>query len=270
MSPQGESRDYMFTTVLGKEIYYEILNEQFADTKPFIVFLHDALGSVAQWKSFPQKISDLTGLPVLLYDRYGYGKSEALHEKRNRLYLHQEAQCFLPELLKSLNITKPIFLYGHSDGATIVLIYASSFPSNVLGFISEAGHPIIEEITLAGVNNAVKKYECGNLKRWLEHFHGEKSDSVIYDWSDVWEPDTVNNWSIKDMLCNITAPVLLIQGKEDDFGSQGQIDVVMENVKGRSEVAYIPNCGHFAHFNAREFVINRSAEFVKSVMGDLD
>jgi len=57
-----------------------------------------------------------------------------------------------------LNIDDAI-LIGHSDGGSISLIFAATWPEKVRGIITEAAHVFVEEVTLAGIREAVKVYE---------------------------------------------------------------------------------------------------------------
>src|SRR5260370_14905895 len=87
--------------------------------KPVLVFLHEGLGSIKQWRDFPLKVAQATGCPALVYDRYGYGQSDVLQEARRKIgFMHDEALSSLPDLLRELRIENPI-LVGHSDGASI-------------------------------------------------------------------------------------------------------------------------------------------------------
>ena len=45
-------------------------------TRPALVFLHEGLGSITQWRNFPMALACATRLPALVYDRRGHGKSE--------------------------------------------------------------------------------------------------------------------------------------------------------------------------------------------------
>src|SRR3954470_5363731 len=109
-----------FATAAGRSISYE----WFGDGEPTLVFLHEGLGSIRQWRDFPAKVSAATGCRALVYDRYGYGVSETLEESKRAVhFMHDEALRALPQLLTELNIEKPI-LIGHSDGASIALIHA--------------------------------------------------------------------------------------------------------------------------------------------------
>ncbi len=135
-----------------------------------LVFLHEGLGSIAQWRDFPSCLSTLTGLPCLVYERLGYGSSDALNEQRTVRYLHDEALISLPEILEQCNIHDAI-LIGHSDGGSIALIYAAVHGDKICGVITEAAHVFVEDVTINGILRAVKQYETTGLKNRLYQFH---------------------------------------------------------------------------------------------------
>src|SRR6266536_3537546 len=112
---------------------------------PTIVLLHEGLGSVAHWKDFPAQLAEHTGASIFVYSRYGHGNSGALREPRPVSYMHHEAQVVLPELLRQAGIERPVFL-GHSDGGSIAIIYAGTFPDSAAGLIPEAPHVFVEDI----------------------------------------------------------------------------------------------------------------------------
>src|SRR6185436_5595393 len=94
--------------------------------KPALVFLHEGLGSIRQWRDFPAKLCAATGCAGLVYDRYGYGQSDVLAEPRRTVrFMHDEGLIALPEILSALEVKHPV-LIGHSDGASIALIHAGS------------------------------------------------------------------------------------------------------------------------------------------------
>ena len=95
--------------------------------RPSIVFLHEGLGSARQWKEFPARLSALTGCGFLAYSRWGYGGSDARPRPWPADFLEAEAATVLPALLEATGITRPV-LFGHSDGATIALMYAAALP----------------------------------------------------------------------------------------------------------------------------------------------
>src|SRR3954462_8062508 len=109
-----------FAKAAGHSIAYEWVGEGKAG-KPTLVFLHEGLGSIRQWRDFPQKVAEATGCRAMVYDRYGDGQSDVLAEKQRTVrFMHDEALVALPELLRGTGIENPI-LVGHSDGASIAL-----------------------------------------------------------------------------------------------------------------------------------------------------
>ena len=56
-----------------------------------LLFLHEALGSIGQWKSFPQQLCDLLGADGIVYERQGHGESKPMAQKRDASYLHKAA-----------------------------------------------------------------------------------------------------------------------------------------------------------------------------------
>ncbi|MBV8537756.1 MAG: alpha/beta fold hydrolase, partial [Alphaproteobacteria bacterium] len=92
---------------------------------PPLVFLHEGLGSVAMWRDFPARVAASTGAETVVYSRRGYGRSARLAGPRAVDYMQGEACEVLPHLLDRLGITDPV-LIGHSDGASIALIYAGA------------------------------------------------------------------------------------------------------------------------------------------------
>src|SRR5262245_20446598 len=110
----------------GHSLSYEFVGS--AKAGPTLVFLHEGLGSIRQWRDFPARVAEATGCRAFVYDRYGYGQSDVLQEKRrDTKFMHFEALTSLPQVLKAVKIEDPI-LVGHSDGASIALIYAGAHP----------------------------------------------------------------------------------------------------------------------------------------------
>src|SRR5437867_6001674 len=127
-----------FASAAGRSLAYEWLNER-ASGKSTLVFLHEGLGSIRQWRDFPRTLCEATGCRGLVYDRYGYGQSDVLQEPRRDVrFMHDEALASLPVFLKTLNVGNPV-LVGHSDGASIALIYAGA-GHEVRGVVAMAPH----------------------------------------------------------------------------------------------------------------------------------
>lgn len=255
--------------VFGSTIFTKQITQKAPRTNaPTLVFLHEGLGSVELWRDFPQQLCEATGLEGFLYDRRGYGKSSPLLGEQGVDYLNVEAWNVLPNILSTVGI-KNVILVGHSDGGSIALLYASKFPSQVVGVISEAAHVFIEETTLRGVRNAQLSYELTGLRSRLARYHGEKTPEMFNSWSRTWLSEDFRNWNIEQHLSNVVCPVLAIQGVEDHFGTERQLRSIVDRTGGRAEELLIHGCAHTPHSQATEDVLSAMQKFIEGVMAEL-
>ncbi|MFW5793484.1 MAG: alpha/beta fold hydrolase [Bacteroidota bacterium] len=261
----ADKTDYI--SVFGKNIFYKTLNTKYRDgKKPFLVFLHEGLGCSEQWKDFPAILSEAVECPVLLYDRFRYGKSDFIDRPFDKNYMHDEAFVVLPELLSKLDIEEKLILIGHSDGGTISLLFASKFPEKTKALITEADHVICEEQTTNGVAGVVDIYKKGNLKNFLKKYQKENTDKLFYGWSGFWISEEAKDWDIISYLENIKAPLLAIQGKDDQYGSKEQLIVKIKNVGGDVNIAFLQNCGHIPHHEQKEIVFQKMKSFIEPLI----
>lgn len=235
------------------------------------VFLHEGLGSTGQWKDFPELLCRMTGFNGFIYDRFGYGKSDLITEKREINYIPEEAHKYLPEILSDeIFRGKKIIITGHSDGGTIGLLYASTKPENIICLISIAAHTFIEEVSIEGIKSAVENYRSGDLKERLSKYHGENTDKLFRSWSELWLDKKSRNWNMIDDLKNIECPVLVIQGDQDEYGSEAQVDTIINGVSGFRKREIIYNCGHLPHIQARDYTAALIIKFLYDIGLEFD
>ncbi len=249
-------------------INYELLNSSLLETnKTVLVFLHDGLGSIGQWKGIPQKLCDAVQLAGIVYDRHGYGLSTDEGFDFKPAYFNEETEIYLPEFLKKIGIQNKIILIGHSDGASIALIFASCFPEKVIGVISEAAHVFTEEITLEGIRALKYKYLTDQkLSNNLKKYHTDQTSRLFNSWVDGWLSDKFKNWNIEELLKNIKAPVLAIQGEEDEFTSIKQLDALKRNINTALKIHLLPDCRHFPHFEKETAVMSLMKDFINQII----
>jgi pimeloyl-ACP methyl ester carboxylesterase len=255
-------------TAAGRSINYQWVGPEVAPQasgKPTLVFLHEGLGSIRQWRDFPQQVAAATGCRALVYDRYGYGQSDVLVEpKRTVRFMHDEALSALPQLLESLQVEKPI-LIGHSDGASIALIYAGAKHA-VRGLVAMAPHVFIEPVCLTSIDKAAEAFENTDLKDKLGRYHRD-ARKTFYGWADVWLDQDFVSWDIRDdYLPGITCPVLAIQGYDDIYGTMRQLDDIARQVKGPCELLKLENCGHSPFREQPEKTLGAVSRFVKGLV----
>lgn len=196
-----------------------------------------------------------------MYERYGFGGSDELQETRNDRYLHDEAELALPEVLEKCQIKNPIFV-GHSDGGSIVLLYAAAFPTQVHAVITEAAHVFGEHVTLKGIQEATVAFEKGHLKEKLARFHGDKTETMFRGWSDTWLSPEFQHWNIEDCLPKIICPLLVIQGQDDEYATVSQVNSIARQVSGSVETHILPNCGHVPHQQASDQTLQIMTQFI--------
>jgi len=254
----------MLVKIRGKNIKYQKINSEFADISGTVmVFLHDGLGSIKQWKDIPQQLSESLKIPALVYERHGFGESEIIESHYERDIFKKEAYIRLPSLLDKVKFTNKIILVGLSDGATIALLYASEFPDKVASVVSIAGHVINEEETIAGVRKGKIAYDSGELKKALQKYHGLKTDFVFKRWFEIWTSKEFKDLDIIDRLKLIKSPVCVIQGDRDEYGTEKQVEIIKNNVAGKAETHIIKDSGHFPHIEKREEVMGIITKFIK-------
>ncbi len=232
---------------------------------PLLVFLHEGLGSVSMWKDWPRQVCEAAGCRGLVHSRYGYGRStpRPAQEKWPVDFMHAQAREVLPALLLALGVDarrdKPV-LFGHSDGGSIALLYAAMHPDAVAGIVVAAPHILIEEKTLASIEQARQAYLETDLRARLGRHHAD-ADSAFWGWNDVWLAPAFRAWSIEEYLPRIACPVLAIQGVDDEYGTLAQIRGI-RRLAPQTELLELPGCGHTPHRDQSARVIQAVAGFV--------
>jgi pimeloyl-ACP methyl ester carboxylesterase len=229
---------------------------------PVLVFLHEGLGSVALWKDFPEKFCSTYGFTGLVFSRYGYGLStpRPTDEKWPVSYMHDQACQVLPVLLEHLGINKP-YLFGHSDGGSIALIYAAHFPDQVSGLIVAAPHILVEDVSIASIEKAREAYLRGPLRNQLKKYHADV-DSAFGGWNDIWLNPAFRSWDIRSELSGIQCPILAIQGENDAYGTLQQIEGIQQK-KPDTHLVVLPDCGHTPHQDQAEAVFKEVSFFIR-------
>jgi pimeloyl-ACP methyl ester carboxylesterase len=235
---------------------------------PAIVLLHEGLGSISMWRNFPLRLAQLTGSRVIAYSRYGHGRSDAIHEPRPVDFMHHEAEVVLPEFLERMAAHQPILL-GHSDGGSIALFYAAVHPGAVKALILEAPHVFVEELTVRSIAKLRDAYGENTsqgktgLRAKLARHH-DHPDEMFHTWTEIWLDPSFRNWNIEDRLEAVRCPLLLIQGQEDQYGTQAQIEAITGRIS-HATTQIMPDCGHSLHRDQPDATLKAICEFVSKL-----
>jgi len=247
--------------VQGHEL--EVLRIRSAEERtPELVFLHEGLGSVSHWWSFPSRLAERTGCAVTVYSRYGCGNSDPLERPHGVRYMHDEGLMALPELLSKLEIESPI-LVGHSDGGSIAIIYAGAH-DRVRGLVLLAPHVFVEDLSVASIAAAKVAFETTDLREKLGRHHRDAA-RTFWGWNDIWLHPEFRHWNIEEYLPRITCPSLVIQGLEDQYGTMAQVEAIRRQSGGPVEVLALENCMHSPQRDEPERVLEAITRFIASV-----
>jgi len=224
-----------------------------------LVFLHEGLGSLAMWKDFPARLCEASGLRGMVFSRYGYGQStpKPSDEQWSPDFMHAQAFDVLPVLFDALHIEKP-WLFGHSDGGSIALLYASRFA--VSGVIAVAPHIFVEDCSIASIEAAREAYASTDLRARLARYHFDP-DSAFLGWNDVWLNPAFRDWNIEAELDAIRAPVFAVQGLDDEYGSLAQIHGIQRALP-KTRLLMIEKCAHSPHRDQPDLLIREAARFI--------
>jgi len=222
------------------------------------------LGSLALWRGFPAAVAAATGRPATVYSRHGYGRSSVVTEPRRPDYMHREADVVLPELLGVLGIDRPV-LVGHSDGASIALLYAGA-GHPVAGLVLLAPHVFVEDRSIAGALATRDAFLTTGLAEAMQKYHRD-AGSTFWGWNRIWLSPDFRDWNIEDRLAAIDCPVLLVAGEDDQYGTPAQLAAIERGVRGPVDQVLLPDVGHAPHLERPEKTTAAVVEFLNRLTG---
>lgn len=227
-----------------------------------IVLLHEGLGSISLWRDFPEKLASATSRAVFAYSRAGHGASDPPAIPHTSRFMHEEAIDRLPGILEQAGIERAVLL-GHSDGGSIALIFAATHPARVPALVLEAAHVFVEDVSIASIERIKREYETTDLRRRLAKHHAHV-DAAFHGWNDVWLSPEFRDWNLEEYLPRVSAPALVIQGENDEYGTLRQVDAIARQVNGPVETLVLPDCGHSPHRGHPARVLGAIVKFLKS------
>lgn len=257
--------DQGFLDIAAQRLEYRMIGPR-PDQAPTLVVLHEGLGCVGLWGDFPDRLAQATGTGVFVYSRAGYGKSSPVTLPRPLDYMHDEATKTLPRLLETIGFRRGL-LVGHSDGASISAIYAGSIQDHrVRGLVLMAPHFFTEDEGIASIAEAKKAYETTDLRDKLARWHADP-DNAFRGWNDAWLDPKFREWDITQELAYIRVPILIVQGKGDQYGTMRQIEVAQEECYCPVDVA-VMDAKHAPHREAPEQTLKVVADFANRLLRD--
>ena len=234
---------------------------------PTLVLLHEGLGCIDLWRDVPERLEVATGCGVFAYSRFGYGRSDTTPLPRPLDYMHQEAIRILPLVLRKAGIQQAV-LIGHSDGGSIATIYGA-VPQDVpqlLGIVTIAAHFFVEDVSIASIEKIRLDYETTHLRARLARYHRDV-DAAFHGWNGAWLDPRFRKFDITGFLANVQVPILALQGTDDPYGTDAQLQAIRHRNCPPAQTALIPHTGHSPHLEDKDRTLDMIASFVASLPG---
>jgi len=232
------------------------------DPTPPVVLMHDSLGSVDLWRDWPERLAQTFDCRVIAYDRLGYGHSSARQDLPSTRFINEEAEIYFPALHQALELDEFI-LFGHSVGGGMALTTAARFQEQCRAVVSLSAQNGVEQRTIEGIQAAIRMFQQQEQFQRLEKWHGDKARWVLDAWTKTWLSDAFRDWRLTPSIQSVEAPVLVIHGENDEYGSQAFPEAIANAVQGFSELYILENCAHVPHREQPELVLKLMAQFLE-------
>lgn len=251
----------VYLDVDGIRLEYRWIGSRATDL-PVIVLLHEGLGCVDMWGTFPRDLSEATGHPVLVYSRQGYGRSDPKPAPWPLRYMHEEGLEVLPKVLVAAGLDN-VILVGHSDGASIALVYAGGVVNqHASALVLMAPHVFNEPECVDSIEQARTAYQTTALRKRLQRYHGDNVDHAFWGWNGAWLHRDFLSWNIEPYLPDVSVPVLLLQGEQDQYGTSKQVDAIVRKIKGPAKSVFLSGCRHSPYIDQPQAVLAHIRHFL--------
>lgn len=228
-----------------------------------IILLHDSLGCVELWRSFPEQLALTSGHPVIAYDRLGFGQSDARGDRLSTRFVQEEAEQILPLLFQQFAIEYFVVL-GHSVGGGMATYCAAHYPKQCLGLMTESAQAFVEDRTLAGIREAEISFQEPTQLDRLARYHGTKVHWVLEAWIKTWLSPEFADWSLAKVLPFVQCPTLVLHGEQDEYGSVAHPQMIAELIDAPTELEIMAGVKHVPHREQEQWVVERVSRFLKA------
>jgi pimeloyl-ACP methyl ester carboxylesterase len=127
----------------------------------------------------------------------------------------------------------------------------------------EAPHVFVEDVSVQSIAKANVAYQTSDLPKKLGRYH-RHPDATFWGWRDIWLDPAFRNWNIESSLDSIRCPVLVIQGEDDEYGTERQIQAIQARIPW-AEVLMLPGCGHAPHRDHPRATLDRIVSFLATI-----
>jgi pimeloyl-ACP methyl ester carboxylesterase len=260
-NPTAQVTDHRIPTPEGDLFARTWRPEGVEASAPTLLLFHDSLGSVELWRGFPAALTAATRLPVLAYDRLGFGRSAPHPGRLEPDFTTHEARTSVPALRAQLGLERFV-AFGHSVGGAMAIATGVAFPDACAAVVTESAQAFVEDRTLAGIREAQVRFADPKQVERLVRYHGDKARWVLDAWIETWLAPGFAGWNLDALLAQLRCPVLAMHGSRDEFGSRAHPERITSLAGGPATMTLFEGGGHVPHREQPEAVLESVAGFL--------
>jgi pimeloyl-ACP methyl ester carboxylesterase len=137
----------------------------------------------------------------------------------------------------------------------------------VAGLVLMAPHVFVEPVCVESIAKIRETYRKGasdpdGLKGRLSKYHA-KVDDAFLGWADAWLDPEFRHWNIEEIASAVKAPMLLIQGIDDEYGTLAQLDSIEARASSPVSRLVLEACGHAPHRDCEVDVLEAITDFAR-------
>ena len=153
-------------------------------------------------------------------------------------------------------------LVGHSDGASIALIYAGSVQDHrVRGIALLAPHVMVEPMCVAEIARTKERYETTDLRAKMAKYH-RHVDAAFWGWNGAWlDVGFPEALQLQPEIAHVRVPILVVQGEADPYGTLEHLRIIREEAYPPVDAVVLPGVGHSPHLEAQELTLATVGDF---------
>lgn len=251
-----------FTDFNGRKLYYETHGE--GET---LLLLHHGFGCTKIWKGiYPGLVK--RGYRVIMYDRRGYGQSEA-GPGFQEFYVSDR---FRPEAVEELAAVRALFgldsfhIIGQCEGGVVAVDYATTYPGQVKSIVISSTQCFstmpMEELNAVKFPKSFQELDP-DIREKLIDWHGPEEAEAFFDqfrrFGGAYGKDV---FDLRPLLPSVACPTLVLY-PDRSFIFDVEQAVAFYRHLPKGELAVLPNCGHNTYEHRPTDYVRNTLEFYK-------
>ena len=121
---------------------------------------------------------------------------------------------------------------------------------------------MVQDLTVRSIARMAKGFATSGLAERMQRYHDDPV-RMYARWRDIWLRPAFRDWTIEAALAGIRVPVLLVQGRDDEYGTMAQLERIEAFVDDATRLE-LDKCGHSPHFDRADAVIEAVVGFLQS------